>query len=263
MKIVLLNWLRKILSGGKSSPAHSTLLKKKLYPLEGLEKNISYKFRNKELLLLALIHSSYPNSNHSVELKDNERLEFLGDAILQAAISDFLMARFPNANEGDLSKTRASMVNRYMLAMLAHELGVGNFLIVGRSIDRKRFDASSSILADALEAIIGAIYLDGGFESAKQFIKRIFAEYWEGVKNQQFNRDFKSLVQELSQKKYSTPPKYEMIGEFGVNHGKIFEVQLSIGNKISTRGVGRSKKDAEQQAAKNAFAILTQAKQQQ
>jgi len=238
-------------------PSANALLDKKKYLLKSFEGAISYKFKDMGMLLLSLTHKSFSGTNSHKTLENNERLEFLGDAVLQVAVSDLLVARFPNYNEGELSKIRASMVNRHTLSMIAQNLEIGRYLLIGKSINRKMLNGiSNSLLADALEAVIGAVYLDGGFEKAKKFVESLFDEHWDDVESQKLNRDFKSMIQELSQKRYGTAPKYELIGEFGNNHNKTFEIELQIEEGISARGIGHNKKDAEQEAAKKAWELM-------
>lgn len=244
-----------LLQRGKLSQPSAELLINKKKLLGNFEKQISHKFRNKNLLLMALTHSSFAKNTYNGRIADNERLEFLGDAILQAAVSDFLIGRFPDYDEGDLSKARASMVNRHTLALLGNEMAIGSYLIVGKSISKRGDFHSSSLIADALEALIGAIYLDGGFEKAKLFVSELFSDRWNDVEQQRLSRDYKSMAQELFQKKFNLIPRYDVIGEFGDNHERRFEVEVII-NGTSSRGTGKNKKDAEQEAARNALLAL-------
>lgn len=220
--------------------------------LAAFERCIGYKFKNKELLLKALTHSSFANSSSREDIDDNERLEFLGDAILQATLSDLLFKHFPKNNEGELSKTRASMVNRYTLAMLGEEIAIGSYLLVGKSIIKDTDFYTSSLIADAFEALIGAIYLDGGYRSAKSFVHATFSALWEDATNQNLNLDYKSILQEISVKRFGITPRYDVIGEFDDKQKKCFEVELRLNGSCS-RGIGKNKKNAEQDAAKKAL----------
>lgn len=255
MKIDLWKRLWKVVIKEKASASSKELLIKRKEMLTDFEHRINYKFKNRALLLTALIHSSFAKGYHGGEIADNERLEFLGDAILQSTVSDFLFRRFPEYDEGELSKARASMVNRYTLAMLGEESRLGSYLMVGKSVSKQGDFHTSSLVADALEALIGAIYLDGGYKSALTFVSETFSSLWEDVANQNLNPDYKSMLQEFLQKRLGATPKYEIIGEFGQSHEKCFEVELTC-NSTRTRGVGKSKKSAEQEAAKNALTLL-------
>jgi len=221
--------------------------------LEGL---VSYTFKNMMLLHTALTHRSFVNENQDLNYRDNERLEFLGDAVLELCISDVLMKQFPEYNEGDLSKVRASVVNEQPLAKLAEKLCIGNFILLGKGEEASGGRHKYSILSNAFEAIIAAIYLDGGFGQVLSFIADVFQPLIREWTEDPFHRDYKTSLQELSQSKYKIIPKYTLIHEYGPDHNKIFEIQLTIPNIITTEGTGRSKKEAEQNAAHKALEKL-------
>ena len=234
----------------------SKLPNERIEHLTILEGYVSYTFKNMMLLHTALTHRSFVNENQDLNYRDNERLEFLGDAVLELCISDVLMKQFPEYNEGDLSKVRASVVNEQPLAKLAEDFHIGNFILLGKGEEASGGRHKYSILSNAFEAVIAAIYLDGGFEKALSFIARAFEPLISEWTEDPFHHDYKTLLQELSQSRYKIIPKYKMTNEYGPDHNKIFEVQLTIPNIIATRGTGRSKKEAEQNAAHNAMKEL-------
>jgi ribonuclease III len=223
---------------------------------KGLAKKLGYTFKNPELLVQSFCHSSYVNEQVDSGLKDNERLEFLGDAVLDLAISHILMLRFKDAAEGDLSKFRATVVDEAGLYEVALRLGLGDYLLLGKGEEQSRGREKPSILADATEALIGAVYLDSGFDKAMEIIKGLFSPLLERVGTQELVHDFKSLLQEYSQQSCKTLPKYRLIKETGPAHDRFFQVALSLKGEVLAEGEGRSKKEAEQNAARQAFFCL-------
>lgn len=223
------------------------------YGFENLHKELGYTFKNSELILQAFRHSSYVNEQVGANLEDNERLEFLGDAVLDLAISHFLMERFRDANEGDLSKFRAMLVDEAGLFHVATRLNLGGYLALGKGEEQSGGRHKPSILADTTEALIGAIYLDGGFDAAKLIIQRLFSPLLKKVHSEDLLQDFKSLLQEYTQQAYKTLPKYRLVEETGPAHDKAFRIALSINGKFLAEGRGKSKKEAEQHAAREAF----------
>lgn len=234
----------------------SKLPKERIEHLTILEGRVSYTFKNITLLHTALTHRSFVNENQDLNYRDNERLEFLGDAVLELCISDVLMKQFPEYNEGELSKVRASVVNEQPLAKLAEIFCIGNFILLGKGEEASGGRHKYSILSNAFEAVIAAIYLDGGYEEILSFIARAFQPLIREWTEDPFYHDYKTSLQELSQSKYKSIPKYRLIHEYGPDHDKIFDIQLSIPNIITARGTGRSKKEAEQNAAHNALEKL-------
>ena len=224
---------------------------------ESLENKLGYTFKDTELLIQSFCHSSYVNEQIDSTLKDNERLEFLGDAVLDLAISHILMLRFKDATEGDLSKFRAMMVDEAGLYEVALRLGLGEYLLLGKGEEQSRGREKPSILADTTEALIGAIYLDSGFDIAMEIIKRLFSSLLERVGTEELVHDFKSLLQEYSQQSCKTLPRYRLIKETGPAHDRSFQVALSLKGEVLAQGEGRSKKEAEQNAAREAFLKLT------
>lgn len=214
--------------------------------LNALEKKTGYVFKNKELLYHAMIHSSYTNEHHMGRSSNNERLEFLGDAVLELSSSDYLFREFPDKPEGEMTKFRASVVCEPTLADCAREIGLGEYLFLGKGEDAEGGRQRDSILSDALEALIGAIYLDGGFASAKEFVFRFIMNDLEKKK---LFYDSKTILQEIVQSRMNGNLVYELIGEEGPDHLKVFHVQAVIDGERAGIGQGRTKKAAEQMAA--------------
>ncbi len=217
--------------------------------LSSLEHQLGYRFKNIDFLRESLQHSSYVNEQRDPALRDNERLEFLGDAVLDLVITHILMKHFPESREGDLSRMRATIVNESQLSLVAQGLNLGQHLLLGRGEALSNGQEKSSILADALEAVIAAVYLDGGLEAGFEVIERQFSEIISQLGDKLAVEDFKSRLQELVQVRYRTIPHYEVVAESGPDHDKTFEVSLSIGSFLTTHGTGKSKKAAEQAAA--------------
>ena len=224
--------------------------------LTALQEEISYPFRNPDLLSTALTHRSYVNENPQLSLADNERLEFLGDAVLGLCVSDLLMKKFTEVDEGTLSKIRSLLVNEKPLADLAVRLGLGNCLLLGRGEDASGGRKKESLLANALEAVIAAIYLDSSFSRTKTILKKLMAPLLddEALNAQCF--DYKTALQELCQKKYKSAPVYTLLDASGPDHARIFEVEVAVNGDLRQIGQGKSKKDAQKQAAKKAWDIL-------
>lgn len=216
------------------------------YTLNKLEKRIGYSFQDKKLLEHAMIHSSYANEHHLGKLGCNERLEFLGDAVLEVVSSDFLFRTFPEMPEGDMTKTRASLVCEPTLAFCAQEIDLGGFLLLGKGEDATGGRGRDSVVSDAMEALIGAIYLDGGFANAKEFIDRFILN---DIENKQLFYDSKTTLQEIVQGSYDDDVRYELVKEEGPDHNKSFYVHALLGSTVLGEGTGHTKKAAEQQAA--------------
>ena len=229
--------------------------------LKGFSERLGYVFKDKALLQEAFRHASSVNELADPLLRDNERLEFLGDAVLDLAISHILMELFGNAREGDLSKYRASVVNEKGLRMVALELGLGDYIHLGKGEELSGGRKKPSILANTLEALLGAIYVDGGFEKVKQIIHRFFIPLLGKVDSDDVVEDFKSLLQEHTQDVYKTRPEYVLIKESGPAHDKTFRIALRLHGKVMAEGEGRSKKEAEQRAARETFYCLTREKE--
>lgn len=218
-----------------------------------LEKRLGFSLGDPQVALTALTHKSYVNEHRKEGLEDNERLEFLGDAVVDLAISHRLMERFPEAREGVLSKIRATIVNEEGLFLVAKSLGLGDLLRLGRGEELTGGREKPSVLADALEAVVAAIYLDGGLSRALQFVDRFFAEALDAASAGNPDRDYKTQVQELAQSRLRATPRYQLVDETGPDHAKIFQVEVLVGDTVYGRGEGRSKKEAEQWAASAAL----------
>ncbi|WP_343208902.1 ribonuclease III [Anaerolentibacter hominis] len=214
---------------------------------------LKYTFKNEGLLRQAMTHSTFSNEHGMSRLANNERLEFLGDAVLEVATSDFLYRAYPNMEEGDLSKLRASIVCEPTLADVARELNLGEYLMMGRGEDKTGGRKRDSILSDAVEALIGAIYLDGGFTNAKEFVSRYILNNMEHKK---LFYDSKTILQEMVQENFTQLLSYRVIREEGPDHDKMFTVQAFIGEDGYATGSGKSKKAAEQKAAYGTILML-------
>lgn len=225
--------------------------------IEDLQKKISYPFKNMDLLREALTHKSYVNENPELNLKDNERLEFLGDAVLDLAISASLFMNFPDFQEGELSRFKSMVVSETSLAKIAARLDLGRFLFLGKGEEQTGGRKKESLLANALEAIIAAIYLDGGLEPADEFIRMTFSDEISMIVKEGISLDYKTDLQEYCQAQGLPLPVYRVSKETGPDHKKIFEIELLIQDEVFGIGIGRSKKDAEQKAAKEALKHLT------
>ena len=221
--------------------------------IEKLEYKIGYIFQNKELLVHALRHSSYANEKKMAKYECNERLEFLGDAVLELISSEFLFYGNPEMPEGQMTKLRASMVCEPALAYCARELGLGEYLLLGKGEDATGGRKRESVTSDALEALIGAIYLDGGFASAKEFI---LTHVLNDLEHKRLFYDSKTILQEIVQGKLDKTIRYHLIGEEGPDHNKSFQVEVLIGDHVYGMGMGRTKKAAEQTAAYHAILRL-------
>lgn len=214
--------------------------------LKEFQEMIGYTFQNEGLLRQALTHSSYANEKHMKKLSDNERLEFLGDAVLEIISSEFLYHNYSDLPEGKLTTLRASIVCEPTLALCTEPLDLGSYLYLGKGENLTGGRRRKSILSDALEAIIGAIYLDGGFANAKEFIQRFILK---DLENKKLFYDSKTILQEIVQANFKEVISYRLIGEEGPDHDKSFHVAVSIGEKVYGLGTGRTKKAAEQDAA--------------
>ena len=222
--------------------------------IKDLEIAIGYRFRDISLLQNALAHSSYANERWHNSLMSNERLEFLGDSILGMTVAEYLYRNFPDRPEGELTRMRADMVCEKTLAAVAETIGLGQHLLLGHGEEQGGGRGRASILADAVESIIAACYLDGGTEAAAGFIKR-FILCHVPVK-QLHNVDYKTTLQELIQQKKHQVLSYALVGESGPDHDKQFRVEVALNGKVVGEGVGRSKKRAEQDAARAAIETL-------
>lgn len=220
--------------------------------LEKFQEVIGYRFKNENLLRQALTHSSYANEKHMKKLSDNERLEFLGDAVLELSSSEFLFEHYPNKPEGELTKLRASIVCEPTLALCAEPICLGDYIFLGKGEEQTGGRKRKSIVSDALEAVIGAIYLDGGFANAKEFV---FKFIMTDIEKKHLFYDSKTILQELMQAQHTTYT-YELVEESGPDHDKNFTVEVRVDESVISSGNGHTKKAAEQEAAYKALLKL-------
>ncbi|NNF06299.1 MAG: ribonuclease III [Candidatus Eisenbacteria bacterium] len=245
----ILQWL----GIGVSRSHHTADLKT---AIGGFETKASYRFGDRTLIACALTHRSYLNSNKNDLPSSNERLEFLGDAVLELVVNEHLYRRFPDHQEGELTKMKSLLVSRSILADQASALELGTYILLSDAERESGGESRASILADGFEAVIGAIYLDGGLSAAQAFIqKNLLWKISEILDNEDY-RNYKSSLQEYVQEKFKTYPRYLTLGERGPDHDKVFEVEVVIKRERLGIGEGKTKKAAEQAAAKNALLKL-------
>ena len=222
--------------------------------IKDLENAIGYRFRDIQLLQNALTHSSYANERWHNSLLSNERLEFLGDSVLGMLVAEYLYKTFPDRPEGELTRMRADMVCEHTLAAVANKIGLGSHLLLGHGEERLGGRSRESILADATESVIAACFLDGGLEAAQQFVQKFILV--EVPVTRLNNMDYKTALQELVQQKKNQVLSYALVGQSGPDHDKQFDVAVSLNGSVVGTGSGRSKKRAEQMAAKAAMEKL-------
>jgi ribonuclease III len=218
--------------------------------MRDLQTKLGYKFKDEKLLKTALTHKSFKGG------VNNERLEFLGDAVMDLIVGDYLFNKFSKLSEGDLSKLRAALVNEKSFANLAICLGLGDKLLISVAEDHNGGRKKPSILSDAFEAVIGAIYLESGFNIAKNVSIKIFEQCYPDIDFTHLVKDYKTALQEITQAQFATTPKYVLIGTKGPDHNKEFQIALMLNEQEISRAIGKSKKEAEQKAAKIAIGIL-------
>ncbi|MDP3954454.1 MAG: ribonuclease III [bacterium] len=221
--------------------------------LAELESKIGVTFSNKDQLLQALTHRSYLNENTKWHLDHNERLEFLGDAVLELAITEYLYEKYPESPEGDMTNWRAALVNAIMLAEISKKFDLNDYILLSRGEAKDTGRARQYILANAIEALIGAIYLDQGYEVSRDFILKFVATELDNIIKSKTYKDFKSKFQEEAQEKAGITPTYEVMDEWGPDHAKTFKVGLFLEKELVADGEGNSKQEAQQEAAKNAL----------
>ncbi len=223
--------------------------------MESLEKKLDYKFNNISLLKNALIHSSYANEIRG-NTHSNERLEFLGDSVLSIIVADHIFKKYPTMPEGELTKLRALLVCEKSLCSFARELAIGDYLLLGKGEDRNGGRQRDSILADAFEAILAAIYLDGGIEAAKKHILNTVLRNLEHFSDEYTFKDYKTALQEIIQRNPEENVNYILINEDGPDHNKLFTVEVHLNSNVIGTGSGKSKKQAEQMAARQALKLM-------
>lgn len=220
-----------------------------------LEKKLNLKFKNKDLLIQAFVHRSFLNENPDLKLSHNERLEFLGDAILEQVVTEYLFRNYPKKSEGDLTSWRAALVNAKMLAKIAQNLGFNDFLLLSQGELKEKGKARQYILADTLEAFIGSLYLDQGLNSCGGFIEKHLIKELPHIIEARLFRDAKSHFQEEAQERSGITPIYKVLEERGPDHIKHFIVGVFLGKDLIAKGEGSSKQEAEEAAAKEALKI--------
>jgi len=227
--------------------------KSKMIDFSEFEKKIDIEFKDKDLLKRAFTHRSYVNENRETVKHHNERLEFLGDAVLELVITQYLFNKYPGKPEGELTAVRASLVNTVSISEAAQSLDMNNFLLLSKGESKDTGRARQYILANAFESVIGAIYLDSGYESAQKFIANTLYSKTDEIVEKELWRDSKSYLQEKSQEEFSVTPTYKTVKEEGPDHDRHFTVAVLFGDEEISQGEGKSKQEAEQIAAMNAL----------
>jgi ribonuclease III len=217
------------------------------------EKKLNLKFKNKDLLIQAFCHRSYLNENPDFYLSNNERLEFLGDAVLELVVTENLFEKYPKKSEGELTNWRAALVNARMLAGIAKGLGLSNFLLLSKGETKELGKARQYILANTFEALIGAIYLDQGYKKAEDFIKKNVIKSLPEIVEKGLFKDAKSRFQEEAQERVGVTPVYKVVREWGPDHAKHFIIGVFLEKELVAKGKGSSKQEAEEAAAENAL----------
>jgi len=238
----------------KAKPGAQTSATETSHPLQD---RIGYAFREPGLLLRALTHPSYVHE-HPEEGWDNQRLEFLGDAVLSLTVAEWVFHRYPEFREGEMTRLRAVLVSEEMLARFAAQLGLGDFLRLGRGEEERGGRERAPNLADALEAVVGAMYLDGGLEPVRRLVRFLMAPMAEAILAAEADKDAKSRFQEWAQAELGITPRYRIVAEHGPEHAKTFVAEVLLGEEVAGRGEGRSKQAAEQAAARDAWERRTE-----
>ncbi|OGL45842.1 MAG: ribonuclease III [Candidatus Schekmanbacteria bacterium RBG_13_48_7] len=244
--------------GKKTNNSGKNLSGTRQKKIKHLEKYLNYKFKNLNLLKQALTHSSYANEKTGKNLGNNEKLEFLGDSVLELVISEYLIECYPESLEGVLTKLRAELVNATSLYQKSLELGLGSYLLLGKGEEQSKGREKMSILSDALEAVMGSIFLDSGYRGSRRIIRKLFKNDIEKVTMPESISDFKTLLQEKTQKLYGSTPTYRLLSSDGPDHNRTFHVSVIVKKEVLGTGTGKTKKDAEQMAAKEAAQKISQ-----
>ena len=226
-----------------------------MHDFSKFEKNTEVNFKDKNLLKQAFIHRSYINENPGLGLFHNERLEFLGDAVLELVVTEDLYKKFPNQTEGDLTSYRSALVNAIIISEVAQKLGMNDFLLLSKGETKDTGRARLYILANTFEAFVGALYLDQGYDAAKDFIVKHLLSLTDEIVAKKLWQDAKSLVQEKAQEHLAVTPSYKVISETGPDHDKHFTLGIYFNNELIAEGKGKSKQEAEQKAAQKALKI--------
>ncbi|HOK00788.1 MAG TPA: ribonuclease III [Candidatus Pacearchaeota archaeon] len=220
-----------------------------------LEKKLNLNFLNKDLLVQAFVHRSFLNENPDFKLSNNERLEFLGDAILEHIVTEYLFKNYPDKSEGELTIWRAALVNAKMLSKIANDLGFNDFLLLSQGEEKEEGKARNYILANTFEAFIGSLYLDQGFDACKNFIEKNLIKELPEIIESGLYKDAKSLFQEKSQEIVGITPSYKVLKEWGPDHNKKFIIGVFLNDELIAEGEGSSKQEAEEEAAQKALEI--------
>lgn len=220
-----------------------------------LEKKLGIKFKNQNLLIQAFCHRSYLNENPDFNLENNERLEFLGDAVLELIVTEYLFEKYPTKSEGELTNWRAALVNAKILSEVAGELEFNDFLLLSKGEAKELGRARQYILANTFEALIGAVYLDQGYKNCEDFLKRYLIVRLPEIIEKGLFKDAKSRFQEEAQEREGITPSYKVLKEWGPDHAKHFIVGIYLGERLVAQGEGSSKQEAEDEAAKNALEV--------
>lgn len=232
------------------------LSKEDLIKLKQLQKKLRYKFRKFHFLQEALTHTSYVNENPQAGLKSNETLEFLGDAVLGLVITEYLYKNFPSFSEGKLSILKSTLVSEQVLAELSKRLDLGEYLILGKGEDRGQIRMRQSVLSNALEAVMGGMYMDNGIKAVRKFIYRLYEDKLKETPKEEVLGSYKNRLQHYTQTEFGCIPVYEVISEKGPSHNRLYEITASFNGRVYGRGKGTSKKRAEQEAARSALIAL-------
>jgi len=219
--------------------------------IRALEERLGYQFRDKNLIIEALTHKSYKKSYN------NERLEFLGDAVLDLIVGEYLFRSFLNVPEGDLSKMRASLVSEKGFEMLAQHLGLGDFIFISLAEENNKGRIKASLLSNAFEAVMGAVYLEAGLEWTREFVERLLESVYPKIDMDSIFKDYKTTLQELTQARFGVTPEYVLLRSFGPDHKKEFEVAAKVHERTLSCARGKSKKEAQQEAARLALEVLS------
>lgn len=220
-----------------------------------LQKNLGIKFKNENLLKQAFVHRSYLNENPAFELRHNERLEYLGDAVLELIVTEYLFKNYPDLAEGEMTNLRAALVNSQMLSQVADRLGLNDFLYLSKGEAKEIGRGRQYILANTLEAFMGAFYLDQSYKAVENFIYNNLIPELKNIIDKKLWRDHKSLFQEAAQERVSITPNYEVLKESGLDHAKKFVIGVYLSKELVAQGEGSSKNEAQQQAAENALKL--------
>jgi ribonuclease-3 len=224
--------------------------------IDGLQRALHYRFHDPSVLLASLVHRSYHGGDGGVETS-NERMEFLGDSVLSLVVNDYLYNRFPSKSEGDLTKMKSVIVSKQILALLAKRIELGAYVLVSDNAQKAGVSEMDSVLADTLEAVFGAVFIDGGFEAARGSILHVLPDNIDDLVYKEDTINYKSLLQEYIQALHKIPPRYRIDSTAGPDHDKEFSVEVLVRGTVLGHGTGKTKKHAEQEAAREAYRRLT------